>query len=179
MLRSSSISTNAATFSPMIQVGRHSWITRNMCGQRSRSSARPFLCPACEKGWHGNPPVRMSTVPQPPPSNVLMSSCITARGQCLCSTACANGSISQKVWSTCSQTISVASAKPPMPEKRSRCRISYVLRIATGAHVHFDAAFGDDDLAVFVLPTELARENRCVSECAALVVVIHMRTVYS
>lgn len=132
------------TFSPTTQRGRSSDITRNICGQRWRPSPVPFLFPAWEKGWQGKPPVRRSISPRPvfsrlscsgdcrdsPPwalaivsyVNSLMSDIIGVFGQCLRSTCWQNGSISQNATTLCSgQHQEAARAKPPMPEKRSRC----------------------------------------------------------
>lgn len=122
MLRSSSIPTNPATFSPRTQRGRASLIIRSMSGQRSRSSPLPFCFPATLNGWHGNPPVTMSTGACPTHESVLMSSYIFACGQCCLSIFLQYGLISQNVCSTFSHTQSAASELPPMPENKSRCR---------------------------------------------------------
>jgi len=129
------------TFSPTTQRGRSSDITRNICGQRWRSSPVPFLFPAWEKGWQGKPPVRRSISPRPvfsrlscsgdcrdsPPwalaivsyVNSLMSDIIGVFGQCLRSTCWQNGSISQNATTLCSgQHQEAARAKPPIYQKK-------------------------------------------------------------
>ena len=55
---------------------------RTVSGQRWRSSSLPFLDPAVLNGWHGNPPVIMSTEPLYfVKSVVLMSPCPSAFGK--------------------------------------------------------------------------------------------------
>ena len=122
------------TFSATTQVGLTSDITRNICGQRKRSSSLPLRFPATENGWQGQgkPPVRIvGSIVVGTSLDITsslyffivkscMSSIIGTCGQCLFITFWQNLSFSQNTV-VLKPAHSAARANPPMPEKRSIC----------------------------------------------------------
>lgn len=123
-----------STFSKKHILGRRSRIPSAIQGQRCLGSSFPARFPAALNGWHGYPPVRMSTFPRNSAhGKVLRSDQIGAASMSPASIfatkfAQANASISQRATvRRLGMTRLSPSSIPPNPAQRPMCVVVWVV----------------------------------------------------